>query len=125
MEFKKGDFIQALDEDYIYQIQGISALSIGDSYMCKNISRGHSRGFDVNAKHYRRATEQEVQQELESAPKHFPFWVTNKKNVVISNGHIFAPTIERAREIFKSQLIELNNVGEYFMSETPLTFIEE
>jgi hypothetical protein len=125
MDFKKGDFIKALDEDYIYQIQGMSCLSIGDTYMGRSISAGHSRGFDVNATHYRKATEQEIKHELDSAPKYFSFWVSNKRDEIISNGQIFAPTLERAKDIFNQKLINMNNVGDYCMSETPLTFIEE
>lgn len=124
MKLKKGDFIKALDEDYVYQIQGMSTLSFGDTYMAKSISNGHTRGFDVDATHYRLATDQEVEDELKYAPKHYPFWITNKKDVIISSGNIFAVSFERAKEIFNQKLIMTNNVGQYNLSDKPLVFIE-
>lgn len=125
MEFKVGDFIKALDEEYIYKIEKVGRLSFGETYMGKSISQGHGRAFDVNAKHYRRATEEEINEELSNAPKYFPFWVADKRNNLISNGQIFALTLEKAKEIFNEKLIRMNNVGEYFMSETPLDFIND
>jgi hypothetical protein len=123
MNYNIGDFIKPNDEEYIYKITNIGTLSFGESYTGKSISRGHGRSFDSKATHYRLATEDEVEEELENAPKYFPFWVTNKKNVIISNGQIFAPTLERAKEIFNQKLIKMNNVGEYFMSEEPVNFL--
>jgi hypothetical protein len=125
--FKIGDFIKPNDEEYVYQIDDFFRTKDGEieSYNGKSIGYGHGRGFSINATHYRRATQEEIDNELNTAPKYFAFWIANKKNVLVANGQIFAPTLERAKEIFNGKLIHTNNVGDYFMSDKPTKFIKD
>lgn len=123
MDYKIGDFIRPTDEDDVYQIDSISEM-FGKSYMGRSIKCGHTRGFDINAKHYHKATQTDIENALEEAPLYYSFWISNKKNEIVSNGHVFANSLEDAKRIFNGLVNDTKNVGEYYMSEAPLEFIK-
>lgn len=128
MTFQKGDYIMATDENKVYQLEGIGTLTLGNCYFGQGITDGMSRAFLLTADHYRKATEEEVAKELEKAPNHYEFWISDKKDVIVSNGKIVARTIESAKEIFEEYVQRADKdfgVGDSFLSKTPTSYIQE
>jgi hypothetical protein len=56
-----GDFIYAIDENRVYEIDGLPSEEARNKYYHGSVVRGSSsRGFDPEANHYRLATEEEI-----------------------------------------------------------------
>lgn len=128
MNIGVGDFIKPDDEEYIYRIEGISETSLGTILMGESIAFGHGRWFCLKDTNFRKATQEEIELEISRAPKSFSFWIANKKGKIISNGRIYASSLERARELFVQKyekLINFDHVGEYNIVETPLCLQKE
>jgi hypothetical protein len=126
MEYQVKDFIYAIDEDRVLQIRKIFTHQNEKLIDAQYISSGGSRWFKADASHFRKATQEEIDDELNNAPKSYPYWIADKKDYIISNGRIKAYSLERAKEIFKEVLKRTRKefkVGDYFMSEEPENYI--